>query len=85
MGDYYYRIEFQHRGSLHVHMLLYLKGAPVLDNTLEDLEAKSANIKGIEAFVEKIMSDRKETSDPEQKYPATLVPFFIRSYFLHCL
>ncbi|CEP16738.1 hypothetical protein [Parasitella parasitica] len=46
-------------------MLLYLKGAPALDNTLEDLESKSANVREIEAFVEKIMSAKKETSNPE--------------------
>jgi len=31
--DYYIRVEFQHRGSPHVHCLLWLKDAPVYDRT----------------------------------------------------
>ncbi|KAG2204683.1 hypothetical protein INT47_011978 [Mucor saturninus] len=27
--DYYYRIEFQARGSPHVHMLVWIKDAPI--------------------------------------------------------
>ena len=30
--DYKYRIEFQHRGSPHVHMLAWVHGAPSIDN-----------------------------------------------------
>ena len=29
--EIYYRIEFQHRGSPHVHMLIWLENAPVYD------------------------------------------------------
>lgn len=31
--DYFYRIEFQQRGSPHVHMLLWIKNAPTTDNS----------------------------------------------------
>ena len=27
--DWFYRVEYQQRGSPHVHMLIWLKGAPV--------------------------------------------------------
>jgi hypothetical protein len=30
--DYYYRIEFQHRGSPHIHMVLWKDGAPIYKN-----------------------------------------------------
>jgi hypothetical protein len=30
--DYYYRIEFQHRGSPHIHMVLWIDGAPIYNN-----------------------------------------------------
>ncbi|CEP10863.1 hypothetical protein, partial, partial [Parasitella parasitica] len=65
MGDYYYRVEFQHRGSPHVHMLIYLKDAPILDNTLEDPEAIASNVSEIEAFVDKIMSAKTVTLNPQ--------------------
>lgn len=37
--DYKYRIEFQHRGSPHVHMLVWVKDAPTFEkNTKEELK-----------------------------------------------
>ena len=27
--DWFYRVEHQQRGSLHIHMLIWLEGAPV--------------------------------------------------------
>lgn len=30
---HYFRIEFDHRGSPHVHMLLWLKDAPIFSST----------------------------------------------------
>ncbi|CEP07201.1 hypothetical protein [Parasitella parasitica] len=62
MGNNYYRVEFQHRGSPHVHMFLYLKDVPLLDNTLENSEAMSANVMEIRC---EIMSARTETLNPE--------------------
>ncbi|XP_070407786.1 uncharacterized protein [Nothobranchius furzeri] len=38
--DYYYRVEFQQRGSPHCHCLFWVSGAPVLDkNTDEEVTA----------------------------------------------
>lgn len=31
--DYFYRVEFQQRGSPHVHMLVWIKDAPVFNGT----------------------------------------------------
>ncbi|CAH1100900.1 unnamed protein product [Psylliodes chrysocephalus] len=31
--DFYYRVEFQHRGAPHIHGVLWLNGAPVFDGT----------------------------------------------------
>ncbi|CAG7723295.1 unnamed protein product [Allacma fusca] len=30
--DFYWRVEFQHRGSPHIHMLIFLKNSPKLDD-----------------------------------------------------
>ena len=33
--DYFYRVEFQHRGSPHIHMLVWVENAPTLDTNSE--------------------------------------------------
>ena len=33
--DYFYRVEFQQRGSPHIHMLVWVENAPTLDNNSE--------------------------------------------------
>lgn len=53
----YYRIEFQHRGSPHVHMLLWLEGAPIFDPDKPD------NLDEIADFIDSIIST--DSSDPE--------------------
>lgn len=49
--DFFYRIEFQQRGSPHVHMLLWIKNAP---------SAESNTIGEISEFVDKYLTCRKE-------------------------
>ena len=34
--DYFYRVEFQQRGSPHIHMLVWVESAPTLDSNSED-------------------------------------------------
>ena len=34
--DYFYRVEFQQRGSPHIHMLVWVENAPKLDTNTED-------------------------------------------------
>nr|XP_040030752.1 uncharacterized protein LOC120818062 isoform X1 [Gasterosteus aculeatus aculeatus] len=42
--DYFYRVEFQHRGSPHIHCLIWVEGAPVFeeddDKTVSDFVSK---------------------------------------------
>ncbi|KAK9539502.1 hypothetical protein VZT92_004604 [Zoarces viviparus] len=42
--DYFYRVEFQHRGSPHIHSLIWVEGAPVFekddDQTVSDYVSK---------------------------------------------
>ena len=33
--DYYYRVEFQQRGSPHIHSLLWVEDAPVIDKNTD--------------------------------------------------
>ena len=56
IADWFYRVEYQQRGSPHIHMLIWLKDAPVfgVDN----------NDKVI-AFIDKIISCKKPTDDDE--------------------
>ena len=56
--DYFVRVEFQHRGSPHVHCLLWLDGAPKLD--------KDPN-KMVEEFVDKFISSSDESLSEEDK------------------
>ncbi|XP_059178285.1 uncharacterized protein LOC131957470 [Physella acuta] len=49
MENLYYRIEFQHRGSPHVHMLVWLKNAPAFD--AESNDSKEECIKFIDKMI----------------------------------
>ena len=57
--DYTYRVEFQHRGSPHIHMLIWVKDAPELDLTPE-------NISKITHFIDKYVSCSLEVSAWEE-------------------
>lgn len=65
----YYRIEFQHRGSPHVHMVVWLKNTPIFNSNEENTEnefkeneetekeePKKHNTREVEDFVDKIMT-----------------------------
>lgn len=53
--DYFYRIEFQQRGSPHVHMLVWIKDAPtVQENTYEE----------VAEFVDKYITCDAQSADP---------------------
>lgn len=60
----YHRIEFQHRGSPHVHMIIWLDGASVFD--LENEETH----KQVEDFIDKIIttSSNDESASNFVKY-----------------
>lgn len=53
--DFFYRLEFQQRGSPHVHMLLWIKDA---------LTAESNTAEEISEFVDKYVTCSKENVDP---------------------
>lgn len=50
LKDYFYRIEFQHRGSPHVHMLVWLEDAPQFDSD------NPASHESVTNFIDKIVS-----------------------------
>ena len=56
--DYFYRVEYQSRGSPHIHCLFFVKDAPQLDKTDDETVVK---------FVDKYISCQlpDETVDPE--------------------
>ncbi len=48
--DYYIRVEFQHRGSPHVHCLLWLKDAP------EYIEGNQVSLNSCVAFIDQFIT-----------------------------
>ena len=56
--DYFYKVEFQMRGSPHIHMLAWVKGSPALDST-----EKGKN--SLIAFVDQHISCSKDTDIDE--------------------
>ena len=54
--DWFYRVEYQQRGSPHIHMLIWLEDAPVfgVDNDIEVIE-----------FIDKIISCKRPTDNAE--------------------
>lgn len=57
--NHFYRIEFQHRGSPHVHLVLWIQDAPVYD--YEDEES----VPNVTRFIDLICST--DTNDPEME------------------
>ena len=53
--DYYYRVEFQQRGSPHIHMMIWIKDAPKLGVSSDEEICK---------FIDSFVSCESETSDP---------------------
>ena len=47
LKDYFYRVEFQHRGSPHIHMLMWIENAP---------QFKKNDNQTIAAFIDKYVS-----------------------------
>ena len=56
---YFYRIEFQHRGSPHVHMVLWLQDAPIYD--VEKPESEQSVVEFIDTLI------TTDGSDPEMQ------------------
>lgn len=57
VNEMYYRIEFQHRGSPHVHILVWLDGAPVFD------PEKPESFAEVENFVDGIITSSSENPE----------------------
>ena len=58
--DYFYCVEFQQRGSPHIHCLLWIKDSPKIDNDVEDV---------IE-FIDKYISCSKPTVESNEEMSA---------------
>ena len=55
ISDYYYRVEFQQRGSPHIHMLVWIADAPVY--------GKDTN-KDVTSFIDKYVTCHNQTDGP---------------------
>ena len=56
ISDWFYRVEYQQGGSPHIHMLIWLKDAPVFGVDEDD---------AITAFIDNIVSCQKPSNNPE--------------------
>lgn len=66
LKDFYYRIEFQQRGSPHVHMLVWLEGTPVYTVVQQEENRSSGNAEEVCAFVDEVISCRNVFEDDNQ-------------------
>ncbi|OBZ83818.1 hypothetical protein A0J61_08134, partial [Choanephora cucurbitarum] len=71
--DYYYRIEFQHRGSPHAHMMLWLEGAPSINFETTDPVVKEANRRDVCAFVDTVMTSNAHHPDFDDNFKELVV------------
>lgn len=75
---FYYRIEFQHRGSPHVHAICWLNDAPILDangsnenyekviNFIDEFITCDSSIEGLEEFV--VYQNHSHASNCRRKF-----------------
>lgn len=59
IAHFYYRIEFQHRGSPHVHMMVWLTNAPQYDPSDDSCEERIAD------FIDSIVTTSVDEADLE--------------------
>lgn len=85
IADFFYRVEFQQRGSPHIHMLLWVKNAPVHGTNTDA---------AVVQFIEKYVTCTKDASIPElvnyqtHRHASTcrnVVKMFVASVFLFFL
>ena len=69
IADWFYRVEYQQRGSPHIHMLIWLEDAPVY---------RCNNDSDVTTFIDKIITCKKPDNDPE------LVLLVNRQMHRHC-
>ncbi|XP_051816503.1 uncharacterized protein LOC127537664 [Acanthochromis polyacanthus] len=75
--DYFYRVEFQARGSPHIHMLVWVKDAPVYGEDLDQVVCKY-----IDRYISCKMPDPKE--DPELHKIVSEVQVHSKSHSFSC-
>ena len=56
IADWFYRVDYQQRGSPHIHMLIWLEGAPVYGCDGDD---------EVTSFIDEIITCKMPNSDPE--------------------
>ncbi|KAE8291439.1 ATP-dependent DNA helicase PIF1 [Larimichthys crocea] len=76
--DYFYRVEFQARGSPHIHLLVWIKDAPEFD----DLQDDSVVIKFIDQYITCQMPD--PNADPELHKIVSEVQVHSRNHSKSC-
>ena len=63
LSDYFYRVEFQQRGSPHIHMLMWIDGAP---------KYKQNPIAEVVSFIDQYISCSSEVTDDLVNLVATV-------------
>jgi hypothetical protein len=55
--DWSYRVEYQQRGSPHIHMMIWLEAAPVFGADKDD---------DVTSFIDQIITCQKPNNDPDR-------------------
>jgi DNA replication protein DnaC len=62
--DFFWRIEFQRRGSPHVHMVVWVEGAPVLEKERDKSEVVDFIAKHVSTEIPPPLQDEEDPNDP---------------------
>ena len=73
IADWFYLVEYQQRGSPHIHMLISLESAPMYG--CDDDE-------DVTSFIDEIVTCKKPDNDPELQFLVNRLEWFPR---LECL
>ena len=79
--DYFWRIDFQYRGSPHCHMLIWLHGVPLYDEEIDaekEPERKAENLRKYAEFVDSYVTCKRPDDDmvgeSDDEDEETLIP-----------
>ncbi|XP_074542437.1 uncharacterized protein LOC141802702 isoform X2 [Halichoeres trimaculatus] len=78
VADYFWRLEFQHRGSPHIHSLIWVKGAPVFE---EDSDQKVCEF--VSKYITAELPD--QNTQPELYKKVTEVQMHSRNHSKTCV
>ena len=65
--DYWWRVEFQARGSPHIHALLWIKDAPDVSDIIDDQSKKEQMIQYLDDRIKTVVDDKVKAELEKKK------------------